>query len=57
VIGNHKPVLCNIGQAERRRFNVVLFTRKPTESDKLLEAKLKAEWPTIPQWAIEVCIG
>jgi putative DNA primase/helicase len=56
VIGNHKPVLRNVGEAERRRFNVVPFTRKPARPDKELETKLKAEWPAILRWMIEGCL-
>src|SRR3954462_11899159 len=56
VIGNHKPVLRNVDDAARRRFNVVPFTRKPAAPDKQLETKLKAEWPAILRWMIEGCL-
>lgn len=56
VIGNHKPVLRNVDDAARRRFNVVPFTRNPAVPDKQLEKKLKAEWPAILRWMIEGCI-
>ena len=29
IVGNHKPVLRNVDEAARRRFNIVPFTRKP----------------------------
>jgi putative DNA primase/helicase len=53
VIGNHKPVLRNVDEAARRRFNVVPFVHKPAKPDPDLEAKLKAEWPGILRWAID----
>jgi len=56
VIGNHKPVLRNVDDAAKRRFNVVPFTRKPAEPDKQLEAKLRAEWPAILRWMIDGCL-
>ena len=56
VIGNHKPVLRNVDDAARRRFNVVPFTRKPASPDNQLETKLKAEWPAILRWMIEGCL-
>ncbi|MDM7255195.1 MAG: phage/plasmid primase, P4 family, partial [Paracoccus sp. (in: a-proteobacteria)] len=55
VIGNHKPVLQNIDDAIRRRFNIVPFTRRPATPDKELETKLQAEWPGILRWMIEGC--
>jgi putative DNA primase/helicase len=56
VIGNHKPVLRNVDEAARRRFNVVPFTYKPATPDRLLEEKLRAEWPAILRWMIEGCL-
>src|SRR3954465_15111630 len=50
VIGNHKPLLRNVDDAAKRRFNVVPFTCNPAKPDKQLENKLKAEWPAILQW-------
>jgi putative DNA primase/helicase len=29
IVGNHHPVLKNVDDAARRRFNIVPFTRKP----------------------------
>ena len=56
IIGNHKPILKNIGEAERRRFNLVPFVIKPVEKDALLDAKLQAEWPGILRWMIDGCL-
>jgi putative DNA primase/helicase len=56
VIGNHKPVLRNVDDAARRRFNVVPFTRKPASPDNQLETKLRAEWPAILHWMIQGCL-
>ncbi len=56
IIGNHKPVLKNVDDAARRRFNVVPFVHKPAKPDLQLEHKLKAEWPAILRWMIEGCL-
>jgi len=56
VIGNHKPVLKNVDDAAKRRFNVVPFLHKPAVPDRELETKLKAEWPAILRWMIEGCL-
>lgn len=56
IVGNHKPVLRNVDDAARRRFNIVPFTRKPTKPDRELEAKLRAEWPGILAWMIQGCL-
>jgi putative DNA primase/helicase len=56
IIGNHKPVLKNIDDAARRRFNIIPFTRKPVAPDKELENKLRAEWPGILRWMIDGCL-
>jgi putative DNA primase/helicase len=55
VIGNHKPVLHNIDDAVRRRFNIVPFIRRPAQPDKELETKLQAEWPGILRWMLDGC--
>ncbi len=57
IIGNHKPVLRNVDEAARRRFNIVPFTRKPDVPDRELEAKLEAEWPAILAWMIKGCLA
>jgi putative DNA primase/helicase len=56
VIGNHKPVLHNVDDAARRRFNIVPFIRKPETPDRQLEQKLQGEWPGILRWMIEGCL-
>ena len=56
VIGNHRPVLRNVDDAARRRFNVVPFTRKPASPDRELETKLMAEAPAILRWMIDGCL-
>ena len=53
IVGNHKPVLRNVDDAARRRFNIIPFVHKPPVPDRQLEEKLKAEWPAILAWAIE----
>jgi putative DNA primase/helicase len=56
IIGNHKPVLHNVDDAARRRFNIVPFIRKPAKPDRELEQKLMAEAPGILQWMIQGCL-
>jgi putative DNA primase/helicase len=56
IVGNHKPVLRNVDDAARRRFNLVPFTRTPVSPDRELEGKLAAEWPAILRWMIEGCL-
>lgn len=56
VTGNHKPVLHNVDDAARRRFNIVPFLHKPEKPDRELERKLKAEYPAILRWAIDGCL-
>lgn len=53
IVGNHKPVLRNVDDAARRRFNIVPFVHKPPRLDRELEEKLRPEWPAILAWAIE----
>lgn len=55
IVGNHKPILRNIDDAARRRFNIVPFVVKPREVDAELESKLLREAPGILQWMIEGC--
>jgi putative DNA primase/helicase len=56
IVGNHKPVLQNVDDAAKRRFNIVPFTRKPVRPDRELEKKLVAEYPAILRWMIEGCL-
>ena len=55
IVGNHKPMLSNVDDAVRRRFNIVPFDKIPAHPDRQLEEKLKAEWPGILRWMIEGC--
>jgi putative DNA primase/helicase len=43
IIGNHQPVLHNVDDAAKRRFNIVPFMLKPAEVDRELEGKLTCE--------------
>jgi putative DNA primase/helicase len=56
IIGNNKPVLRNVDDAARRRFNMAAFINKPPVPDKQLEQKLRAEWPAILRWLIDGCL-
>lgn len=56
IVGNHAPVLVNVDEAARRRFNIVPFTRTPPHPDPDLETKLKHEAGRILNWAIEGCL-
>jgi len=56
VVGNHKPLLNNVDDAARRRFNIVNFHHKPSSPDPDLLQKLKAEWPGILRWMIDGCL-
>lgn len=56
VVGNHKPILRNVDDAARRRFNILPFTVRPANPDKQLTEKLRAEAPAILQWMIEGCL-
>ena len=56
IVGNHKPVLHNVDDAAKRRFNMVNFNLKPANPDRNLEEKLRAEWPGILRWMINGCL-
>jgi putative DNA primase/helicase len=56
IVGNHKPVLQNVDEAARRRFNIIPFTQTPQKPDRELESKLREEWPGILRWMIEGCL-
>jgi putative DNA primase/helicase len=53
IVGNHKPILHQVDDAQRRRFNIVPFIHKPANPDRELEQKLKGEWPAILRWMIQ----
>jgi putative DNA primase/helicase len=55
-VGNHKPVLRNVDDAARRRFNIIPFTHKPKNPDPGLKDKLRAEYPAILRWMIDGCV-
>ena len=56
IVGNHKPILRNVDDAARRRFNIIPFIHKPATPDRQLEQKLRAEYPAILRWMIEGCL-
>lgn len=56
VIGNHKPVLNNVDEAAKRRFNIVPFILKPAAPDRDLESKLMQEAPGILKFMIDGCL-
>lgn len=56
IVGNHQPVLRNVDEAARRRFNFIPFTLKPQTPDAELERKLMAEAPAILRWMIDGCL-
>ncbi len=55
IVGNHAPVLANVDEAMRRRFNIVPFMQKPERPDRQLEEKLRGEAGRILAWAIAGC--
>ncbi|WP_236571682.1 phage/plasmid primase, P4 family [Rhodovarius lipocyclicus] len=57
LVGNHKPVLKNVDDAAKRRFNIVPFLHQPATPDRELESKLRDEWPAILAWMIEGCMA
>lgn len=52
IAGNHAPSLKTVDDAMRRRFNIAPFVLKPAQPDKMLEEKLKDEYPQILAWMI-----
>jgi putative DNA primase/helicase len=56
ITGNHKPVLRNVDEANRRRFNIAPFLHTPRQPDRELETKLRVEWPGILEWLIDGCL-
>lgn len=55
-LGNHKPVLHNVDEAAKRRFNIIPFDQKPPRRDPDLAEKLRAEGPAILRWMIDGCL-
>lgn len=53
IVGNHKPILRNVDEAARQRFNIVPFLAVPKKKDLQLAEKLKPEWPAILRWCID----
>src|SRR5206468_135606 len=51
-LGNHAPLLSNVGENTRRRLWMIPFTYIPQTPDLQLEVKLRPEWPAILAWAI-----
>lgn len=56
IVGNHQPVLHNVDEAAKRRFNIIPFNHKPPLPDRDLEEKLRQEGPGILRWMIEGCL-
>ena len=56
IIGNYKPVLRNVNDAAKRRFNVVPFIHRPGNPDQKLAEKLREEYPAILAWMVEGCL-
>jgi putative DNA primase/helicase len=56
IVGNHKPILNNVDDAARRRFNIIPFTNKPTTVDPHLKVNLVKEYPAILRWMIDGCL-
>jgi putative DNA primase/helicase len=59
ISGNHKPSLCSVDEAIRRRLHLVPFTVTipRAERDPTLVEKLRAEFPGILAWAIQGCLA
>lgn len=55
--GNHRPELRDVGDAMRRRIQMVPFNVKPKRVDMDLRDKLRAEAPAILAWMIEGCLA
>jgi putative DNA primase/helicase len=55
-VGNHQPVLRNVNDAAKRRFNMLPFLFKPAEPDRELESKLHLEYEQILGWMIQGCL-
>jgi putative DNA primase/helicase len=55
--GNHRSSITNLGEAMRRRLQIIPFavTIPAAERDPRLAERLEAEWPGILSQAIEGC--
>ena len=53
ILGNHKPSLQNVTEAERRRLHVIPLEFVPHTPDRDLQEKLRSEAAGILEWAIE----
>jgi putative DNA primase/helicase len=56
IASNHKPGLCGVDEAIRRRFNLLPFVVKIAVPDESLPDKLRPEWPGILHWMIDGCL-
>jgi len=56
IIGNNQPVLHNVDDAARRRFNIIPFIHSPEKPDRDLERKIMMEASGILRWMIEGCL-
>lgn len=52
IVGNHRPELGSVNEANRRRFSVIPFNFQPEKADAKLAAKLRDERGAILAWAI-----
>jgi putative DNA primase/helicase len=58
ILGNYKPRLANVGEAELRRFRLQPFNFIPLEVDPYLVRKLTdEEGPGILRWMIDGCLS
>jgi putative DNA primase/helicase len=57
--GNHKPGLRSVGEAMRRRVNMIPFdvVIPKDERDPHFGDKLEDEWPGILQWMVDGCLA
>ena len=56
IVGNHKPKLKHVDAALCRRLHMLPFSHRPQTPDRMLEQKLRDEWPSILRWMIEGCL-
>lgn len=58
IVGNSEPEIVGVDEAIMRRLHIVPFDEQVPEEDvdRLLGAKLEAEYPAILSWAIEGCL-